>query len=696
MRIRRSILHATLLLSLPGLVACANSHRAPAPAPAGKTARGSAVGEDTATRTAIQRAVDAVYPALVRIHVVSEEGQDGRMRKLRATGSGAIISEDGYIITNHHVAGRATRIFCRLSNREQIDAVLVGTDALSDIAVLKLDLSTRSNPKAKLAVAQFGDSDALLVGDVVLAMGSPAGLSQSVTRGIVANTAMISPSNLGGTTLDGEKVGELVRWIGHDAAIYPGNSGGPLVNLKGEIVGVNEVSIGSLGGAIPSNLAQAVAKELIARGSVARSWIGLEVQPLLKQMAKAKGVLAAMVFPRSPALAAGIQPGDFITEVNGSEVVESRSAEDIPLFNRLVLSAPVGSRLVMKGFREGKPMTWQMTTMQREPNQAREVEMAKWGLTVRNFTHVSALENQRPERRGVLVDSVRSGGPCSESKPPLRPDDIITKVAGREIGNADDLSQFTRDFTRNLKDPQPVLVTFERDTQEMVTVVRIGPEVQEDKPSRPAKAWLGVQTQVLTRELADALGLEGKKGVRITQVIPDSPAAKAGVAVGDVFLKLDGQVIAASTPADEDLFDNLIRQYKVGGEADLEGARGTQPLKLAVTLGKQPKPTSELEEYKDSLFEFSARELSLMDRVNARLAADEKGVRVGTVQSAGWAALAGLGPGDLLLSIDGQPVDSIGTLRKLMNSLRESKPRRVTFFVKRSIRTQFIEIEPKW
>src|SRR5262249_21673747 len=225
-------------------------------------------GVDETTREAIQRAVGAVYPALVRIHVVTEEGENGRMRKYRATGSGTIISEEGYVLPKPHVAGRGTRIVCRLSNREEVDAILVGTDPLSDLAVLKLDLSSRRDPKARLPFAKFGDSDKLKVGDVVLAMGSPAGLSQSVTKGIVANTAMISPGGGGGFTLDGEKVGELVRWIGHDAVIFPGNSGGPLVNLRGEIVGVNEVGIGSLGGAIPGKLAQTVARALIAQGRV--------------------------------------------------------------------------------------------------------------------------------------------------------------------------------------------------------------------------------------------------------------------------------------------------------------------------------------------------------------------------------------------------------------------------------------------
>ncbi|MDH7504160.1 MAG: trypsin-like peptidase domain-containing protein, partial [Verrucomicrobiota bacterium] len=173
----------------------------------------------------VKRAVEAVYPALVRLDVVEEQGDDGRMQKHRVTGSGTIISKDGYILTNHHVAGRAVRIICRLANREEIEAVLVGTDPLSDLAVLKIDPRARRNPDQPLPFAVFGDSDALQIGDVVFAMGCPAGLSQSVTKGIVANTAMISPSGRSELTLDGETLGELVRWIGHDAVIYPGNSG---------------------------------------------------------------------------------------------------------------------------------------------------------------------------------------------------------------------------------------------------------------------------------------------------------------------------------------------------------------------------------------------------------------------------------------------------------------------------------------
>lgn len=654
-----------------------------------------AFADDDATRAAIQRAVDAVYPALVRIHVVMEEGDNGRMQKHRATGSGTIISEDGYLLTNHHVAGRGTRLVCRLSDREEVDAELVGTDAMSDLSVLKLDLASRRNPKAKLPVAKFGDSDKLKVGDTVLAMGSPAGLSQSVTKGIVANTAMISPGG-GGFSLDGERVGELVRWIGHDAVIFPGNSGGPLVNLKGEIVGVNEVGIGSLGGAIPSNLAQAVAKEIIRQGRVSRSWIGLEVQPLLKKMSHDKGVLVANVLPGSPAKGAGLLPGDFITEYNGQTVMESRAAEDIPLFNRMVLTTPVGAKATLKGSRDARPMTWTLTTVEREPNEAKELELVNWGLTVRNLTRMSVLEMERTNRLGVLVDSVRAGGPCSECKPALRSDDLITRVGDHMVTNVEDLVRFTRNWTRGLDEPKPLLVSFERDSQEFVTVAKIGPEVQEDKPSRAAKAWLGTLTQVLTPDLAEALNLAGKKGVRVVKVIKGSPAEKAGIKVGDIFLKLDGEIIAASSPSDQDVFDNMIRQNKIASESELTGVRLGQPLKLSVTWGRQPKPASELAEYKDDRFEFTARELSLNDRIEAKLGESDQGVRIANVQNAGWAALAGLSSGDTLLAIDGQPVAGLDTVKQSMLKMRETKPRRVVLFVKRGIRTLFLELEPKW
>src|SRR5262245_29943021 len=250
-------------------------------------------------RAQVDTAISKVRPALVRIRVVSAEYSEGREIKLQEVGSGAIITKDGYIITNHHVAGHGKRMFCTLWNREEIEAELVGTDPLTDISVIKLK---PAKPR-DFTPATFGDISKIHVGDYVLAMGSPMALSQSITLGIISNTEMVMPRFWGSAAelrLDGENVGALVRWIGHDAAIYGGNSGGPLVNLRGEIIGINEISFG-LSGAIPGDLARSVAHELMAKGKIVRSWLGVDVQPLFKHTDSERGILIGGVLEGSPA-----------------------------------------------------------------------------------------------------------------------------------------------------------------------------------------------------------------------------------------------------------------------------------------------------------------------------------------------------------------------------------------------------------
>ena len=646
----------------------------------------------------VEDAIRKVYPALVRIHVVMEEGADGRMKKQQGSGSGAIISPEGHVLTNHHVAGRGTRFVCTLSNRDEVDATLVGTDALADLAVLKLDLGTRRFKDQPLAVAAFGDSGQLKVGDVVFAMGSPGGLSQSVTRGIVANTEMIVPRHQISLTLDGETVGELVRWIGHDAVIYPGNSGGPLVNPAGEIVGVNEVGIASLGGAIPSNLARQVAAELIATGKVTRGWIGLEVQPLLRSMADRHGALVASVWKGGPAEAAGIRPGDFITGFQGAPVPDCHAAEDIPPFNAMVLGTAPGTKVVLSGTRDGAPQTWEMTAEAREPNLDREGEVREWGITVRDFTRVSALEKHRPNKDGVLVDTVRPGGPSAESKPPLRGGDVLVRAGGKPLPTREALAAFTAGFTRDLTEPAPVLVEFERDNQQLATVIEIGPARDPFKPRLAEKAWLGATTQVLTDDLATAFGIPGKKGVRVTALAPDSPAAKAGLRQGDLLLKLDGRVINARRPEDSEVFGELILAYPVDATVQLDGLRDGQAQSWTVGLAPRPIDDSELLEHRDELFEFTARELSSAQRdlIREQRGEPPAGVAVLKVEPSGWAALGGLVPDDVILTVDGEPTNDIAVLKARLRALRDARPRAVVFGIRRGARTQFLEIEPRW
>jgi len=642
----------------------------------------------------IEAAVKAVYPALVRIYVVSEEGGGGRMQKQRASGSGTIIHPDGYILTNHHVAGRATHIVVNLSDRQELRATLVGTDPLADLAVLKIDKKDLRDPSMPLPVAKFGDSSALAVGDIVLARGSPAGLSQSVTQGIVANTEMIAPG--GSMRLDGEAVGELVRWIGHDAVIFGGNSGGPLVNLNGEIVGVNEVGIGSLGGAIPSNLASKVSEELIAKGCVRRSWIGLGVQPLLKTIHANEGVLVSGVIADSPAATAGFQAGDLISRCNGIAIAASRAPEDIPVFNRILLESPIGSEVVMEGTRGGSPMTWKTTTVEREPAEPREKELLSWGMTARDLTKLAARELLRADNRAAVVQSLRPGGAAAYSKPSISPGDLILEVAGQPITNTADLVRVTAEITKDKTKPEPTLVAYEHNGRSYLTVVKIGPEPENDKPGLARKAWIGIDTQVISADLAEALAIPGAKGVRVTQIYPGSNAEKAGVKVGDLILKLDGSVIAASRPEDSDVFTSLIRQYKIGTETTLSGRRGKDELTLKLALEASPEASTELDSHECKPLEFNSRDIAKSDRISEKLPDDLQGVLITEVKSSGWAALGGLANGDILMSLDGKPTDSIKTLKVQLEELEKSKRSPFVLFVKRGIHTRYIELEPSW
>jgi len=656
----------------------------------------SSPGGAAATDPAIARAVTSVYPALVRIYVVVNRPGGGRMRKMRAAGSGAIIGKEGYVVTNHHVAGNAGRIICNLADQQEIEAELVGTDPLADVAVLKLDLAQLEDPSAGVPVAQWGDSDAVRVGDVVFAMGSPAAVSQSITKGIVSNTKLILPRTYGGMLkLDGEDVGSVVRWLAHDAVIYGGNSGGPLVDTDGRIVGINEIGLGSLGGAIPSNLARYVAEQIIAHGHVKRSWTGMEVQPRLRSGKAPAGVLVSGVIAGSPADKAGLRAGDVVTRFDG-QVVDCDVPEQLPLFNQRVLSTPIGKTVTVDLLRAGQPVTVSLTTAAREAALPKPVELKSWGITARNLSRMMALERRRGDKNGVLVGSLRPGGPCGEAKPAIQAGDIIRDVAGQQVKDVAALLAVTRRATRGTSEPTGVLVRFLRGTKELMTVVKVGKEPPSDRPARAKKPWPAVATQVLTRDLAKALSLAGKSGVRVTEVYPHRAGDKAGLKVGDVILTVDSDRIEASQPEDGEVFATMIRQYRVGGEVVLGVRRGGKDIRITMTLEAPPVRADRLATYEDDDFEFTARNLSAMDRFKKKLAADQKGVLVAKVASGGWADLGGLASGDVLVSVQGRPTGDVDALKAVLKQVTSARPRRVVFFIRRGIHTVFREVEPAW
>jgi serine protease Do len=639
----------------------------------------------------IEAALKKVSPSLVRIHVVTYAYEEGRELKREASGSGTIITPEGHVLTNHHVAGRTRSITCTLASREEVPADLVGTDPLSDIAVLKL----RPSKPQVFPAARFGDVSRLKVGDPVMALGSPLALSQSVTMGIVSNTEMIMPGlfwPFNRMTLDGEDVGSIVRWIGHDAAIFGGNSGGPLVNAAGEIVGVNEISMG-LAGAIPADLAQEVAAALMREGRVRRSWIGLDVQPILKSSSLEHGALVGGAVEGSPAAKAGFSSGDVLTRL-GDRDVNVRFAEELPLFNQFVMRLPMGKPIAATVWRAGAERTLTVVPEERESVEAQVHELPALGITASNLTTWSAKELQRVDRTGVRVNGVRPGGPADDAKPSIGNDDVIVSIDGKPVRDVEALVAQTNWLTAEQKDPVRALVTFERRGERLLTVVEVGRAVLEDPGLEARKAWVPVNVQVLTRDLADKLGLGDQTGVRVTRML--RRGAKPDLQVGDIITAIDGTAIQATQASDAELFATMIRQYKIGSTVELSIRRGTESRKVSVALEAAPRLPREMKKYEDRDFEFRVRDIAAADRTTVGLPEGQPGVLVEAVREGGWAALGHLADGDVILAIDGTDVPDVTAVQRKMQQVVTEKPRSLVMKVQRGIRTFFVELETGW
>ncbi|MBL9135648.1 MAG: PDZ domain-containing protein [Verrucomicrobiales bacterium] len=653
----------------------------------------SAVGA-VPRRVDTDAAVDRVKPSVVRILVVTTSYSDGRELKSKASGSGVIVSKEGHIISNHHVAGRAVRIVCTLADREEVDAELIGTDPLTDICVLQL----RPTTPREFPAAAFGDSSKLKVGDPVLAMGSPMSLSQSVTLGIVSNPEMILPRFFGPMARlrqEGEDVGSLVRWIGHDAPIYGGNSGGPLVNLKGEIVGINEISLG-LAGAIPGNLARQVADQIRRFGRARRAWFGFEIQPLLKGASERGGVLVASVLEDSPAASAGLKAGDTLLSVAG-KAVRARYEEEIPQIMGFLSDLPIGQDVPLVISRDQQPLELRMTSVEREEARPRQRELPAWGITARNLSEVLARELRRPSRDGVMITSVRSGGPAGEAKPQLQSQDILVEVNGQSVASVEDLVRLTEKLTGpTTGSTVDVLATFDRRDRRHVTVVSLGLRDLKDPGLEATKAWLPVETQVISRNIARQLGNPALKGFYITRVYPDSVAAQAGLRVGDMIVAVDDEKLTADAPEHEEDLAVLIRQYDPGTRVKLGLLRGQERLSVEVALARSPHQRREMKKYRNQEFEFVARDLAFHDRAEEQWGRDQPGVMVEEVKSGSWAELGQLYSGDLLLEVAGQAIRDVAGLQSVMEKIAIERPRFVAVKVQRGIYTRFLELEPKW
>ena len=358
--------------------------------------------------------------------------RNNREYKRSGLGSGFITSKDGYILTNNHVVANADEIKVTLADKREFGAKVIGTDPKTDVAVIKIE-------GEDLPTAALGDSSRLEVGDWAIAIGTPFGLSQTVTAGIISAEGR---ANIG--------INDYEDFIQTDAAINPGNSGGPLVNIDGEVIGINTAIYSRSGGyqgigfAIPINMAKSVMESLITKGKVVRGWLGVMIQPVTPQIAKgfglkeAKGTLVGDVLKDGPAEKAGLERGDVILSFDGQAVDGPNALKNI------VAGTEVGKEVDVLVIRDGKEETIKVKIgEQAADTQASAVTPSeaspKLGLSVQELTPDIAGKLGYEGDSGVVIANVEQGSPASEAG--LRRGDLIKEINREQIESLEDYNK---------------------------------------------------------------------------------------------------------------------------------------------------------------------------------------------------------------------------------------------------------------
>jgi serine protease Do len=372
-------------------------------------------------------------------------GPPSRSDRMRQTslGSGFVIDAEGYILTNRHVIEGADEIDVTFSNGNQYEATIVGQDARTDVALIKIE------PEEDLTVLPLGDSDTTEPGEWVMAIGNPFGLGNSVSVGVVS---------FKGRDLQLQQ-GTSIDMLQTDAAINPGNSGGPLLNTRGEVIGINTMIVtdgasrvnAGVGFSVPINMAKEILAQLREKGRVVRGWMGVMINSMTEDLAatydldEAKGAVVNSVTPGSPAEDAGIEPEDVILSVDGREI------EDSSDLSRYIASKAPETEVELIVLRDGerKTITITLGTFPEDPTSVArlETERRRLGMSVRTLTPALAQRLELPgNTRGVLITDVETGEPAEEAG--LRRFDVIVSVNSQPVEGVEDFERALSDFDR--------------------------------------------------------------------------------------------------------------------------------------------------------------------------------------------------------------------------------------------------------
>lgn len=408
--------------------------------------------------SASTRKFNQLLESVVRIDVREVAFEAGARRYSASIGSGVILSDDGIILTNAHVVSpRAIEINVTLANLERVGARLIGWDHWTDLAVLRVDLVEVRRRSLKFEHAAFGDSNKLYPGQEVFAVGTPHGLTRTVTRGIISNNNRYFEDS---RAVNGYETGAFNTWLQTDAAINPGNSGGPLVTGDGKVIGISSrgyLGANNLGFAIPAATARRVLEQLVRDGAIVRSYVGVVPGPLqdlenFYSLALNTGVLINSIDPGSPGMRAGLRGGDIVLAIDGVKV-DGRFPEQLPPIQNLIANKPVGSKVTLSVKRGPDTRDFAMVTEKLESRVGEEWALEKWGVSVRKVSRAFARENQLDDETGVIVIGVQPGFPADVAG--LSRSDIITKINQLPVTTLEVLKEAQAAYQSK---PEPILL----------------------------------------------------------------------------------------------------------------------------------------------------------------------------------------------------------------------------------------------